>query len=86
MKEILITRITSQSHRPNKKGFHILGKNGKYWNGTYTGLLYCSYEKAPKNFLILEIENSLEEMLQNRDTVKLGQTLLKKKIIKKCNE
>lgn len=89
MKTILLTRVTCQSTTANEKGFHVLDENKKLHNGTYSGLLCCSYKKVPKPFITLEIEDNLYNMLTiplkgwKDKSRELGFQLLKSLILEK---
>ena len=66
--KLLLTRVTTQSYIPNKRGFHVFSEEGfKINNGSYTGLLYCSQNKVPDIFIEIDVTDQLYEMLTRKE-------------------
>jgi hypothetical protein len=95
MKKILLTRVVPSSSERNERGFHVLNEDFKIFKDHGSGLLYCSYKKIPKSFIIMEITNDLYDMLlvnpskwhkrhpsyQTKDRA-LGFSILKQELLK----
>lgn len=91
----MLTRVSCQSYKPNKKGFHVFSEEGFKINNNWNPLLHCSINKVPNIFIEIDVEDKLYNLLtineiwgtkkypKNSNDRKLGFALLKKLIIEK---